>query len=91
VVSSSCCISILEFHLILRKSPKHDCGHSFAKSVFFRTTALGSKRLWSKVGTTFVKEFVEKTMFTPIDALSLFDKVLLHEVISRKLCHIMHC
>ena len=43
-------------------------------------TALLDLRFWSKVTTTLIAQFVAVTSYTAIDAVSLFDKVLLHEV-----------
>ena len=43
-------------------------------------TALLDLRFWSKVTTTLIAQFVAVTSYAPIDAVSLFDKVLLHEV-----------
>lgn len=44
------------------------------------TTALLSGQFYSKVVANPIAELVAATKFTPIDAASLFDKVMLHEV-----------
>jgi hypothetical protein len=41
---------------------------------------LFSLDFWKKITATLVKEIVQATGFTAIDGLSIFDKVLLHEV-----------
>lgn len=43
-------------------------------------TVLLPKILWRKMTIGLVQKLVTATKFTPIDAVSLFDKVLLHEV-----------
>ncbi len=45
-------------------------------------TVLLPKILWKKMSIGLAQQILTKTKYTPIDGLSLFDKVILHEVCS---------
>lgn len=47
-----------------------------------RWTVLLSPSYWTKITVELAKRLKTATSYTPIDALSLFDKVMVHEVSS---------
>jgi hypothetical protein len=49
-------------------------------------TVLLPKILWKKMTIGLAKQVLTKTKYTPIDAVSLFDKVLLHEASRHSSC-----
>lgn len=57
---------------------------NYGLSTQWKWTTFFEASFWSRIGTALAKELAIKSLYTTVDALLLFDKMMLHEVRRRE-------